>query len=51
MSILPMFKKCCFCKKKFTYNLSVGNLGLICPFCGMPQQKEDSSTKTSNNNK
>ena len=34
MTMRPMYKKCGYCKKIFSYNPSVGNLGLRCPKCG-----------------
>ena len=33
MSMLPMHKRCPNCKRQFTYNPSVGDLGLVCPHC------------------
>ena len=34
MSLLPMYKRCPNCKRQFTYNPSVGDMGLVCPHCG-----------------
>lgn len=40
MSILPMFKTCPVCHKKYSYNPSTGNLGIMCPYCiGKPADK------------
>ena len=33
MSIRMMFRKCEHCGYKYTYNPSVGNLGIFCPKC------------------
>lgn len=33
MSIVPMYKRCPNCKRQFTYNPSVGDMGLVCPHC------------------
>lgn len=33
MSMLPMYKRCPNCKRQFTYNPSVGDMGLACPYC------------------
>ncbi len=33
MSLLPMYKRCPNCKRQFTYNPSVGDMGLVCPHC------------------
>ena len=44
MSIIRMEKKCKYCKKKFTYNPSTGDFGLVCKKCGMPQMA-DKETK------
>ena len=33
MSALPMKKRCPNCGRVFTYNPSVGDSGLICPYC------------------
>lgn len=33
MSIMPMYKRCPNCKRQFTYNPSVVDLGLVCPHC------------------
>lgn len=33
MSLLPMYKKCRKCKKKYSFNPDVGR-GLSCPYCG-----------------
>lgn len=33
MSMLPMYKRCPSCKRQFSYNPSVGDLGLVCPHC------------------
>lgn len=34
MSAILMLKKCKKCGKKYSYNPSVGNFGMICPYCG-----------------
>lgn len=39
MSTLFMTKRCQNCHRRFTYNPSVGDFGLICRHCGMPQIK------------
>lgn len=31
-----MFKKCKNCGKQFTYNPSVGDPGMMCPYCKKP---------------
>ena len=36
MSAVAMFRKCGHCGKKFTYNPSAGDMGLICPHCNKP---------------
>lgn len=36
MSMMPMYKKCPNCKRRYNYNPGVGNLGFICPHCGKP---------------
>ena len=33
MSALPMKKTCPFCRRMFTFNPSVGDFGLTCPYC------------------
>lgn len=33
MSIMPMYKRCPNCKRQFTYNPDIGDLGLVCPHC------------------
>lgn len=33
MSMLPMYKRCPSCKRQFSYNPSVGDLGFVCPHC------------------
>lgn len=33
MSIKPIIRKCEHCGYRYTYNPSVGNLGIICPKC------------------
>lgn len=45
MTMHPMFKKCPKCKRKFTYNPSVGDLGLICPHCKAPVIATEGITK------
>lgn len=37
MSTTIMFRKCVRCGKKYKYNPSVGDFGLICKNCGWPQ--------------
>ena len=36
MTISPMYKVCGQCDRKFTYNISVGDMGFICPYCKSP---------------
>lgn len=36
MPMMPMYKKCPNCKRRYNYNPGVGNLGFICPHCGKP---------------
>ena len=36
MSMLPMYKRCPNRKRRFSYNPSIGDLGLVCPNCGKP---------------
>lgn len=33
MSVLPMYKTCPGCGKAYKYNPSVGDFGMICPYC------------------
>ncbi|GHV56282.1 hypothetical protein FACS1894216_20010 [Synergistales bacterium] len=33
MTILPMYKRCPRCGGKYSYNPSVGDMGLFCPYC------------------
>ena len=44
MSIKIMFRKCQYCKHKYPYNPSVGNLGLICTKCKKAQTIQPSVT-------
>ena len=37
MSLLPMYRQCTHCRRRYSYNPSMGRLGLICPYCGKPQ--------------
>jgi DNA-directed RNA polymerase subunit RPC12/RpoP len=39
MSIITMWKKCPKCGRKYTYNPSTGDLGLICPYCALKPKK------------
>ena len=32
MSIVPMYKKCLRCKRRYSWNPDVGRMG--CPYCG-----------------
>jgi DNA-directed RNA polymerase subunit RPC12/RpoP len=34
MTIAPMYKICLRCKQRYPYNPSVGDFGLVCPYCG-----------------
>lgn len=47
MTILPMFKKCSACGKKYIWNPDVGQI--TCPYCHgighMKKSKGDTSTK------
>jgi len=36
MSMLPMRRICPNCRRSFSYNPSLGNLGLVCPYCHKP---------------
>lgn len=49
MPIHMMTRRCIHCRRKYTYNPSVGNLGLICPHCGksqrMPPQRRSPKPK------
>lgn len=33
MSIIIMFRKCEHCRKRYMYNPSTGNFGMVCPKC------------------
>lgn len=37
MSAMPMIKECVHCHRTYTYNLSVGDMGEYCKFCGKSQ--------------
>ena len=37
MSARPMVKHCIHCHRTYTYNISTGNLGDICTWCGKHQ--------------
>lgn len=42
MTIIPIFKKCPVCGKKYVWNPDVGKI--ICPYChglGKPQKTKD----------
>lgn len=45
MSILPMYKRCVYCWRKYTYNPSVGDFGEVCKFCGRLQTKGKNQPK------
>jgi ssDNA-binding Zn-finger/Zn-ribbon topoisomerase 1 len=36
MTMGPLYKYCPHCKCRYTYNPSVGDLGIFCPYCGKP---------------
>ncbi|MGN0610131.1 MAG: hypothetical protein ACI4J6_13055 [Oscillospiraceae bacterium] len=36
MSMMPMYKICPHCKRRYSYDPSTGSLGFICPHCGKP---------------
>ena len=33
MSIIIIFRKCEHCRKRYMYNPSTGNFGMVCPKC------------------
>lgn len=33
MTIRPMYKKCKYCHRIYSYNPSLGHLGHMCPYC------------------
>ena len=37
MSIRIMFRKCEYCRHRYTYNPSTGNFGMVCPKCHKAQ--------------
>lgn len=37
MSALPMYRTCVKCGKMYSYNPSIGDLGIVCPYCHAPQ--------------
>lgn len=40
MSIKMMTKKCTRCHRTYSFNPSVGDMGIICKHCGYPQQAQ-----------
>ena len=34
MTMRSMTKRCTYCRRVYTYNPSVGDLGLVCKYCG-----------------
>ena len=36
MTMLPMYKVCGKCGRRFRYNPGVGDMGVICPYCKIP---------------
>ena len=36
MSILPMYKVCGHCGRRYIYDPSTGDMGMICPYCKKP---------------
>ena len=39
VSIITMYRICERCGKRYTYDLSVGRFGMVCPHCGKVQKK------------
>lgn len=37
MSLLPMTRQCVHCRRTYRYNPSIGDLGLVCRYCGKAQ--------------
>ena len=45
MSIHPMTKRCVYCHRIYTYNLSTGDFGTFCKLCGRGQERPLMTTK------
>ncbi len=45
MTMRAMYKKCKNCGKQFTYNPSVGEPGMMCPYCRKPANVKLSGKK------
>lgn len=37
MSAVMMTRSCVHCRRRYTYNPSVGRFGMVCPHCGKVQ--------------
>ena len=37
MTVVKMTKRCIYCRRVYTYNPSLGDLGFVCKYCGRQQ--------------